>query len=182
MLNRARAHDRRDFEEWYRIEAEDLTRRIVAGVGDPLIGREAAAEALARAFEKWHRVGAMDSPEGWVYRTAINLCRRSWRRSGIEARALKKAQQIEILPVSSDPDEVLVAGHGVDDLDALVTALPDRMRTAVRLRYWDGMSEAEVASVMQIAPGTASAMLSKARRRLEAAMAMSAVEEPGAGS
>lgn len=180
MLSRSPIAPARTFEDWYGEVAVDLTRRIVAGVGDQVLGREAAAEALARAYERWHRVGVMESPEGWVYRTAVNLCRWSWRRSAIEARALAKVPTIEVVHDHVGGDDVLVAGHGTDRLEALVDDLPDRMQTAVRLRYWDGMSEAEVAAAMEIAPGTASAMLSKARRRIESAMTTGPTDGSGA--
>lgn len=158
------------FEEWYESVAHPLTRRIVAGVGDPVLGREAAAEALARAWERWDRVGALESPEGWVYRTAVNLCRSRWRRRRIEARALARLPSVEIVSGPEACVDVVVAGHGPDGIDALVTGLPPRMQTAVRLRYWDGLTEDEVAAAMGIAPGTASAMLSQARRRLGIAL------------
>jgi RNA polymerase sigma-70 factor (ECF subfamily) len=161
---------RQTFEEWYESVAHPLTARIVAGVGDPVLGREAAAEALARAWERWDRVGALDSPEGWVYRTAINLCRSRWRRRRIEARALARMPAVEVVTGPEAVGDVLVGGHEVDGLDGLVAALPPRMQTAVRLRYWDGLGEDEVAAAMGIAPGTASAMLSQARRRLGSAL------------
>ena len=47
-----------------------------------------------------------------------------------------------------------------------VTALPPRMRTAFALRYLGGLTEAEVAAAMGVAPGTVAATLHDARRRL----------------
>ncbi len=153
------------FEDWYASVAERLTRGIVAAVGDPVVGREAAAEALARAYERWSRVGAMESPEGWVHTTAVNLCRRSWRRRQLEKRSLAKLGAGRVTIIDDAPD-VLVAGHSSDDVAAALDALTPRMRTAVELRYWRGLSEAQVAEAMDISTGTASALLSQARRRL----------------
>ena len=50
-------------------------------------------------------------------------------------------------------------------------ALTDRQRTAVALRYVLDLPEADVARIMGIARGTASATLATARRRLAAALA-----------
>lgn len=49
-----------------------------------------------------------------------------------------------------------------------VLALPQRAGSAVFLRYYAGMTEAEVAAAMHIAAGTAAATLSSARRQLAA--------------
>lgn len=149
-----------DFGTWYGSVAPGVTRRVCAAVGDPLLGREASAEAFARAYERWPRVAAMESPEGWVYEVAVNICRRSWRRGALESRALAR-----IVPA-------VVGGTAEhhDDVYRAVRGLPRRMRTAVRLRYWDDLSEREIAERMGIAPGTASALLSTARTRLRRAL------------
>ncbi len=157
------------FESWYADVAEPLSRRIAQQVGDPVLGRELAAEAFARAYAKWRRVGRMESPEGWVFRTAINLSRRAWRRRQIEKRAIAKIEQGR-LPTKIDEPDIAIQGHGLDSVVELVNDLPDRMRTAVQLRYWDELSEAEVAAQMNTSAGSASATLSNARRRLRDAL------------
>lgn len=149
------------FEEWYGDVAEGVTDRIIAAVGDPILGREASAEAFARCYEKWKRVSKMESPEGWVYTTGVNLCRRSWRRRGIERRALEK--------LKAEPTYLLLEDHDLDTSDISleeVAGLPGQMRRAVELRYWEGLQEHEVAEEMGISTGAASATLSNARKRL----------------
>jgi RNA polymerase sigma-70 factor (ECF subfamily) len=48
-----------------------------------------------------------------------------------------------------------------------VRGLPPQQRTAIALRYLLDLSQAEIATAMGIAPGTVSATLHAARRRLE---------------
>jgi RNA polymerase sigma-70 factor (ECF subfamily) len=151
-----------DFASWYAATADGVTRRVGAAVGDPLLGREATAEAYARAYERWSRVAAMGSPEGWVYRVAVNICRRSWRQRALEDRALARMVP-EMLGRFDEP------AHP-DDLYRAVRKLPRRMRVAVRLRYWDDLTEQEIADRMGVPPGTASSLLSTARTRLRRAV------------
>jgi RNA polymerase sigma factor (sigma-70 family) len=148
-----------DFAIWYAAAAPGLTHRVAAAVGDDLLAWEATAEAFARCYERWGRVARMASPEGWVYRVAINVCRRGWHQRRLECRALAR-----LAPAVVGGD----AGDGVlhDDVYRAVRALPARMRTAVRLRYWDDLPEREVAARMGVAVGTVSALLSTARTRL----------------
>ncbi len=149
------------FARWYAETAGPTTRRVAAAVGDAALAREATAEAFARAFERWSRVQRLDAPEAWVCTVAVNLCRRSWRRRALEARALSRAGSLRAEPVApSEPPD--------DELRQAVDDLPARMRAAVTLRYWEDLPEHEVARRMDVAPGTASALLSQARRRLGA--------------
>lgn len=154
-----------DFASWYARVAEGVTRRVSAAVGDPLLGREATAEAFARAYERWPRVAAMESPEGWVHKVAVNICRRSWRHGALESRAMAR-----VVPALIDPALVGDAGEHHDDVYRAIRGLPQRMRTAVRLRYWDDLTERQVAEQMGVAPGTVSALLSTARGRLRQAL------------
>lgn len=152
-----------EFAAWYADTADGLTRRVTAAVGDPLLGREATAEAFARAYERWPAVSRMDSPEGWVFRVAVNVTRRGWRQRTLESRALAR-----VLPPPSG--WVTAPGEYHDDVYRAVRRLTRRQRTAVRLRYWDDLTENEVAARMGVAPGTVSALLSAARARLRGAL------------
>jgi RNA polymerase sigma factor (sigma-70 family) len=151
------------FARWYATTADGVTRRVAAAVGDPLLGREAAAEAYARAYERWSRVAAMDSPEGWVFQVAVNICRRGWRQRQLEDRALAR-----LLPGMAG---VVEGPQPADDLYRAVRKLPRRMRVALRLKYWEDLTESDVAARMGVSEGTASSLLSTARARLRRALA-----------
>ena len=175
MIVEVRPSPARDFAVWYAATAPGVTRGVSAAVGDALLGREATAEAYARAYERWARVAAMDSPEGWVHRVAVNLCRRTWRQRSLESRALARVLPAALggLGVGGRAGE---PGEHHDDVYRAVRALPPRMRTAVRLRYWDDLTERQVAERMGVAPGTVSALLSGARARLRRALDTTARE------
>jgi RNA polymerase sigma-70 factor (ECF subfamily) len=53
-----------------------------------------------------------------------------------------------------------------DDVWDAVRSLPLRQRTAIALRYVSDLTQEEIAAVMDVAPGTVSATLVAARRRL----------------
>jgi RNA polymerase sigma-70 factor (ECF subfamily) len=128
---------------------------------DTAVAQEVAAEAFARALERWDRVGEMASPGGWTYRVALNLVRRRARRAALERRLLLRMAPAPPISVPAPAVEVWEA----------VTALPPRMRTAVALRYLGGLTEAEVAEAMGVAPGTVAGTLHDARARLAVLLA-----------
>ncbi|MDQ1467460.1 MAG: polymerase sigma-70 factor, subfamily [Actinomycetota bacterium] len=144
-----------DFEAWYRHEHPRLVTLLAASTGDAPLAREAADEAVARAFERWERVSRMDSPAGWTYRVALNVVRRRSRRSALERRILRRIR----------PDDV---PGPTGELWLLVADLPPRQRTAVLLRHVGQLTEGEIAEVMSVARGTVSSTLRSAYRRLGA--------------
>src|ERR687884_501387 len=77
-----------DFEDFFRAEYERLARTCLLLTGDAAEGEDLAQEAFARVFERWERVRAMDSPVGYVYRSALNLHRKRVRHLVVRARRL----------------------------------------------------------------------------------------------
>lgn len=147
--------DSAGFEPWYRAEHPRVLAALAVVARDPDLAQEVAAEAFARALQHWDRVAAMDSPGGWTYRVALNVLRRRARRAALERRLLPRLV----------PAPITVPAHAIE-VWQVVTGLAPRMRTAVALRYLGGLTEAEVAQVMGVAPGTVAATLHDARRRL----------------
>jgi DNA-directed RNA polymerase specialized sigma24 family protein len=58
-----------DFEGFFRAEYPQLARAGYLLTGEAAEAEDLAQEAMARTFERWDRVRAMESPAGYVYRT-----------------------------------------------------------------------------------------------------------------
>jgi RNA polymerase sigma-70 factor (ECF subfamily) len=160
------------FAAWYRNEHPRLLATMTIVTRDLHTAQDLTAEAFARALAAWKRVSAMDSPTGWTYRVAVNLARRRARRAAIEKKLLRR---IATPPAMVEGDGI-PAEHAIALWDA-VQSLPPRARTAIALRYTAGLTEAEVATAMKVAVGTASATLASARRALAAALSEPDAEE-----
>jgi len=147
------------FDEWY---GECYPRVLVAVA--LVLGRDrgraedATNEAFVKAFEQWDTVSQMNSPNSWVTKVAINRARRMLRRT---ARGIALLHQERIETAAHDR-------HVDLDLWDASEALSFRQRKAIVLRYVEGLSQAEVASELGVAPGTAAATLSQARGVLRA--------------
>lgn len=131
-----------------------LAGSLTLHCGDRGVAEEVAQEALARAWERWAAVSAMDSPERWVYRVAFNLATSRGRRRSAERRA---RQRLAARPAVGVPDR--------DDalaVRAAVASLPPRQRAAVVLRYFADLPVADVAEVLGCAEGTVKSLTSHA--------------------
>lgn len=149
------------FEAWYRASWGRLVAAVALDAGDVAAAEDAVADAMAQAVARWDD-GSIRSPDAWVYRVALRRARRNrWRR---------RRESLEVAPegsteVQADPD-----------LWRAVAALPERQRRAVVLRYLLDLTQDAVAREMDIAPGTAAALLTQARTRLKEAKGLSSNE------
>jgi RNA polymerase sigma factor (sigma-70 family) len=136
-----------------------LRRALVAAFG-PEIGRDAAAEALAWAWQHWDDVRGMANPGGYLFRMGRNAARRRLRREA-RGRELEAAQGGS--GGATEP-------AGEPGLTAALAALSERQRTAVLLVHGDGYTLVAAATVMGCSPSTVRNHLSRGLSRLRAAL------------
>jgi RNA polymerase sigma-70 factor (sigma-E family) len=129
-----------------------------------LTGNRADAEdlvqaALAKTYQAWDRIEDRGALDGYVRRAMVNTHISWWRR-----------RRLEEYPTDMIPDQV-VADHSVasdqyETLRRAIDRLPQRMRTAVVLRYFEDMTEAEIAAVLGVSLGTVKSTVSRAVAKL----------------
>lgn len=150
--------DEESFEQWYVRVWPRLVRFVRAQAGsDAADATAVAAEAMARAYERWHAATLRD-PTPWVYTVGLNLLRRRARRRALERHALHLLRRRPSDNEAWTPDV---------DLAQAIAELPERQRTAIYLRYVADLTQAEVAQVLGIAPGSAASLLHAARTKLK---------------
>jgi hypothetical protein len=72
--------DPADFSVFFAERYQRLVRACLLLTGNAAEGEDLAQEAMARVLERWDRVSTMDDPEGYLYRTALNLHRNALKR------------------------------------------------------------------------------------------------------
>jgi DNA-directed RNA polymerase specialized sigma24 family protein len=63
------------FEEFFQTEHVRLARALYLLTGNTAEADELTQDAMVRVYERWDRVRQMDSPQGYLFRTALNLHR-----------------------------------------------------------------------------------------------------------
>jgi len=98
----------------------------------------------------------------WLFQIANNLCRDRWRRLDARRRALDALRDETVtLGESAAPPPPLPPDT---ELRRRLDALPDRLREALVLRYYEDRSEAEIAEILDIPRGTVKSRLHAAVR------------------
>jgi RNA polymerase sigma-70 factor (sigma-E family) len=154
----------RDFAEFYAATWPRLLRTTYVVAGDRQLAEDALQTAYAKAFASWGRVSRADDPVAYLRKMAVNAALAQHRKA-----FTRRESTVGDLPERvgrADEDDVLAR----DEVWVAVRALPPRQRAVVVLRYYEDLSEQQIAEVLRCRPGTvksqASAALATLRSRL----------------
>lgn len=121
-------------------------------------------DAFVRA---WNHIDTLRDPsqfQPWFDRILVNLCRDRMRRSRL----------IRLVPVedaagrsTSDQYDEVIRRH---ELLSALDVLDAELRTVVVLRYWADLAVDDIASRLDLPSGTVKSRLSRAVRRMRAAI------------
>lgn len=133
--------------------------------GHVLTGNAATAEdlvqtALGRSLRAW-RLRRIEDPRAFVRKVMVNSYASWHRRHGDQEWAVAEPAGRAVM--TEDP------ACRVDDRDAVWRALqelPPRQRAVIVLRYYEDLTEAEIAAVMGVSTGTVKSQAARALRRL----------------
>jgi RNA polymerase sigma-70 factor (sigma-E family) len=140
------------------------------GADDP---EDIAQEAFARLLRSHGSLRDADAALAYVRVTVCNLTRNRQRHLRV---ARLRAPTPAALDVASSEQAALAREEHREVLAALA-ALPARRREAIVLRYWLGLSEAEIATAMGISAGTVKSQLSRGLAALGRALGDGVMED-----
>ncbi|WP_216592566.1 SigE family RNA polymerase sigma factor [Verrucosispora sioxanthis] len=153
------------FREFVEIRYADLVRTAYLLTGSRHAAEDLVQIALMRAMRRWSQV---DEPMAYVRRIMVNERTRLWRRFG--SRELL-AGVTGSWRSPSEPGRDLA--HDVvvrDEMLAALHHLPPRMRAVLVLRYWEDLTEAQIADALGCSVGTVKSQSSRALARLRAVL------------
>ena len=158
-----------------RLLAKRLLPRILGYATRLLTDRaeaeDIAQEAMLRLWKvaaEWRQDEAKVST--WVYRVVTNLC-----TDRLRSRQRRRADPLdEVAEPESGAASVetrLMQADRIAALDAALATLPDRQREVVVLRHIEGLSNPEIAEVLQIGVEAVESLTARGKRALTAALA-----------
>jgi len=154
-----------EYDEFYAVLWPRLVRTAYAVSGDLGVAEDAVQTAFAKAYRSWRRISRLDSPEAYVRKMVVNEVLSS-RRTAHVRREVVRADLPDAPRVAHD--DVALA-H--DEMWQAVSSLPPRQRAVLVLRYYEDLSEQQIADALGCRPGTvksrASAALATLRTRLD---------------
>ncbi len=147
------------FREYVATRSASLLRMAYLLTHNRADAEDLVQAALAKAYQAWDRIEDQGAVDGYVRRAMVNTHISWWRR-----------RRVEEYPTDDIPEQAVADHAGDSELqDALrraIERLPRRMRAAVVLRYYEDMSEAEIADVLGVSQGTVKSTVSRAVAKL----------------
>ena len=148
-----------------------LTPRVLGYAARLLTDRAEAEDVTQEAMLRlWKMAPDWRSGEAkvstWLYRVVTNLCTDRLRRTrGVDIDAVPEPEDDQ--PAA---DERLQQATRMAALDKALATLPDRQREAVVLRHIEGLSNPEIAEILDISVEAVESLTARGKRALAAAL------------
>ncbi|MGW1997274.1 SigE family RNA polymerase sigma factor [Embleya sp. NPDC001921] len=147
------------FEDFAAARLPALLRYAALLCGDRELARDLVQDALIKALVRWKRIGAMDRPDAYVRTMVTNEFLSLRRRRAVRTVALTH-DALEGPDAPHTPDHA--AADVGDDLWRRLIGLPRQQRAVLVLRYYEGLSDDEIAETLDCRPGTVRGYASRA--------------------
>lgn len=152
------------FDEFVAARGEALLRFALMLCGDRYLAEDLVQSVLAKVYVRWRRVAGMQRPEAYVKTVLVHEHLRWWRRRSSTERPVPR-------PAPGDvADDGTAARASRDAAWELMGQLPKRQRAVLVLRYYEDLSDAEIAAVLGCAPSTVRSQAARALAALRAAV------------
>jgi RNA polymerase sigma-70 factor (sigma-E family) len=169
---RTERRSRQEFDRFVADAADGLLRSAYLVVWDFAEAEDLLQECLFKVARRWPRVRAMEQPVAYARKVLINLALDEGRRRTRQQSELAPSAALHIDQRQDDGAARLFGRvEASADLIGALGELPPRQRAALVLRYFEDMSEAQVADAMGCSVGTVKSTSSRALVRLRAALA-----------
>ncbi|TMR00818.1 SigE family RNA polymerase sigma factor [Actinomadura soli] len=153
-----------EFREYVAERGTVLLRAATQLTSDRAEAEDLLQAALAKTYLAWDRIEDPAAVDGYVRRAMVNTQISWWRR-----------RKLDVYPTDQLPDRPVDDHTGRSEMrDALGRALrhlPERQRLAVMLRYYEDMSEREIAEALGVSVGTVKSTVSRGMSKLRDLMA-----------
>jgi len=158
------------FEALVAAERDRIARLVFRLLGWSSDAEDVVQEVFLAALRNLRRFRGESAVSTWLVRIAINKCRSQTRSLRVRIRALADAARRVRGRSVAGPDERAMRLEVIERVRRAIRALPARDREAIVLRYLEGLTPEETASVLGIRRAAADVRLHRARRRLRDAL------------
>jgi len=173
LVRRSQEGDTNAFSELVKRYHQQIFHTVFGLVGDRDDADDVAQEAFLKAYQAISRFNGESRFYTWMYRVAVNCCL-DWlksrkRKRGISLEREWWEQQDDVIGLVGSPasSDVLVTNRELSEtLKAALEVLSPDFRATVVLRYMEGRSHNEIASLLGCSCGTVKSRLFRARMQL----------------
>lgn len=146
--------------ELYLAHADDAVRLAYLLTGDRTLAEDLVHDAFVRLSGRLLHLRDPSGFHAYLRRTVVNLANSYFRRRDVERRYAARTGGMRQAHLE-EPD---IPAREV--LRGALLQLPRRQRTAIVLRFYEDLSEAQTAEMMRVRPGTVKSLVSRGMQSL----------------
>jgi RNA polymerase sigma-70 factor (ECF subfamily) len=171
LVERVRLGDTQAFELIFRRHYESLWRFAIGYVSSPDVARDLVHDLFSHIWERRHDWAVQGSVAPYLFRAtrnrALNHLRHErtvlkWREDAAQATSEDAVESATLRQVERGPVEAMIAADDATVLRRAVATLPERQRQALVLRWFDGLTNPEVAAVLCVSVKAVESLLIRA--------------------
>ncbi len=152
-----------DFESWLVAREPALQRLAHLLTGDEHTAQDLVQVTLAKLYLAWDRLEDRGNIDAYARRILVNEHRSAWRRPW-----RRREHVTDVVP---DPGQLVEQYDGSREaVWRFVATLSPRQRAVIVLRYYEQLTEAEIADTLGISVGTVKSQASRALAALRSRM------------
>ena len=143
-----------DFAGFYERTHPALYRALVLVTRNRHEAEDVMQDAFLRVWQRWDRVAGMDRPDGYLYRSAMNVFRSRRRRALVAIRRAAGTDR---------PDDGLAAADERDSVVRALAPLPARQRAAIVLTELLDLTSEQAGEALGIKGSTVRVLAARAK-------------------
>ena len=134
-------------------------------LNDEDLVEDAVQEGFIKAYQHLHQLQRPEAFAGWLKQIVLRQCYLHARRAG---REVSHSKEIEVEPsATADPAQVTEHLDLQEQLHTAIAALPLHQREVVKLFYFEGYAQQDIARMLGVAVGAVKKRLHEARQQLK---------------
>jgi RNA polymerase sigma-70 factor (sigma-E family) len=165
--------DRVAFGEYVRSRSHVLLRAAQAMTGNQADAEDLLQATLVKAYQSWDRIDDQAALDTYVRRVMMNTHISGWRRRRVDEYPTDE------IPDAPTAEDATRDSDLRDVVQRAIDRLPRQMRAAVMLRFYDDMTEPEVAAALGVSVGTVKSTVARAVAKLRKDTELGADSWPG---
>jgi RNA polymerase sigma-70 factor (ECF subfamily) len=174
LVRRVQSGDKRAFDVLVLRYQGKVLKLVMRYVRDAMEAEDVAQEAFIKAYRALPGFRGDSAFYTWLYRIVINTAKNTLvsakRRPldySLDAADSEQSGLLSRLTDGETPEQLLLSDEIRRTVEAVMSELPDELRTAIVLRELDGLSYEEIATAMDCPVGTVRSRIFRAREAID---------------